>query len=118
MAVMLITEPMSLFCYRFFDGIKLQWLIVIRGLGRDMAVLRNADLWERVAECERVIDASADPKRREMLTHLRTLWVNLAREGPQLDGAAVEEQITTLARIHSDLTRAAMAGAASDRADA
>ena len=85
-----------------------------------MAVLQKADLglWERIAECEKAVDASADPKRREMLIHLRTLWVNLAHERPYLSGLAVEEQIAALARIHVDLTRSAIAGAASDRADA
>jgi hypothetical protein len=54
------------------------------------------------------IAASAEPKQREMLTHLRTLWVNLAGESPHLDGVAVEQQIAALARIHSDLTRGAI----------
>ena len=91
--------------------------IVSRELRKDMAVLQNAGLWERVAECRKAIDASADPKRREMLAHLRVLWVNLARESPHLDGAAVQEQITALAGIHADLMRAAITGAASDRVE-
>jgi hypothetical protein len=103
--------------HRVFGGIEFGRLAVSREFWRDVAVSQSADLWKRVAECERVIDASADPDQREMLTHLRTLWVNLARESPHLDGSAVEAQTTALIRIHIDLMRATIAAADSDGAE-
>jgi hypothetical protein len=93
--------------HRFFGEIELRR----RAFWRVVAVPPSADPLERVAECEQAIDATADSNQREMLTHLRTLWVNLARESPLLDGAAVQDQVATLTRIHVDLMRAAITGA-------
>jgi hypothetical protein len=67
-------------------------------------MLQKSYLWEKTAECERAIKTARDPKRREMLTHLRTLWVNLARERQHMD-SALAEQTAAIARIHADLMR-------------
>jgi hypothetical protein len=103
--------------HRVLGGIEFGRLVVSREFWRDVAMSQSADLWKKVAECERVIDASADPDQREVLTHLRTLWVNLARESPHLDGGAVEAQTTALIRIHIDLMRAAVAATDSGGAE-
>ena len=103
--------------HRLLGGIEFRRLVVSREPCRDVAALQSADLWKMVAECERAIDAGADPDQHEMLTHLLTMWLNLARESPHLDSGAVEEQTTALNRIHVDLMRAAIAGADSDVAD-
>jgi hypothetical protein len=62
----------------------------------------QVDLWKKAAECTRAIEAASDPIQREMLTHLRTLWTNLANESPFL-GDTLADQITTVSRIHDDL---------------
>jgi hypothetical protein len=64
------------------------------------------DLWERLAECKRAIRATNDPKMREMLTHLRTLWINVAHESQTPGAGAPAEQVATLAKIHGELTKA------------
>jgi hypothetical protein len=68
--------------------------------------MSRADLWNKAAECTRAIAATSDPVRREMLTHLRTLWTNLAKESPLL-GKKLADQISTIGRIHDDLMQTA-----------
>jgi hypothetical protein len=64
------------------------------------------DLWERLAECRRAIRATNDPKMREMLTHLRALWISFAHESQTPGASAPAEQVATLAKIHGELTKA------------
>ena len=68
--------------------------------------MSQADLWNKAAECTRAIEATSDPIQREMLTHLRTLWTNLANECP-LPGNKLADQISTIGRIHDDLMQTA-----------
>jgi hypothetical protein len=69
--------------------------------------MSQKELWQKAAECTRAIDATGDPKTREMLTHLRTLWINLANDSQFLGAGALVEQIATVGRIHADLTQLA-----------
>jgi hypothetical protein len=69
--------------------------------------MSQKDLWERAAECVQAIEATSDPARREMLTHLQTLWTNLANESPFLRPDNLDEQIGAIGRIHSDLIQTA-----------
>jgi hypothetical protein len=64
--------------------------------------MSQTDLWRMVAECERAIEATTDPLRREVLTRLRELWTNLANESPFL-GDKLTEEIERITRIHADL---------------
>jgi hypothetical protein len=66
--------------------------------------MSQMNLWDRVAECTREIEASSDPTRREMFTHLRALWINLANESQLLSNDALAEQIAAVDKIHADLT--------------
>jgi hypothetical protein len=68
--------------------------------------MSQADLWNKAAECTRAIEATSDPIQREMLTHLRTLWTNLANERP-LPGNKLADQISTIGGIHDDLMQTA-----------
>jgi hypothetical protein len=68
--------------------------------------MSQADLWNKAAECTRAIEATNDPFLREMLTHLRTLWTNLANESPFL-GHKLADQISTIGGIHDDLMQTA-----------
>ena len=62
------------------------------------------ELSAKAAECTRAIDATSDPKVREMLIHLRTLWINLADDSQRFGDAALVKQIAMISRIHTDLT--------------
>jgi hypothetical protein len=68
--------------------------------------MSQAELWNKAAECTRAIEATSDPIQREMLTHLRTLWTNLANERP-FPGNKLADQISTIAGIHDDLMQTA-----------
>jgi hypothetical protein len=68
--------------------------------------MSQAYLWNKAAECARVIEATDDLIQREMLTHLQTLWINLANESPFL-GDKLEEQIEAISSIHVDLMQTA-----------
>ena len=65
--------------------------------------MSQRDLWEKAAECAQAIDATSDPTRREMLTHLQTLWTDLANESPFLNGPNREERIAVVEGLHTDL---------------
>ena len=69
--------------------------------------MSQTNLWEKAAECAQAIEATSDPIKREVLTHLQTLWTNLANESPFLDNAQVADQTVTLSGIQTDLIQAA-----------
>jgi hypothetical protein len=75
---------------------------------RRQAKMSQRDLWEKAAECARAIEATTDPARREMLTHLQMLWTNLANAGPFLGRAKLADQVAAIGRIHVDLMQAAI----------
>jgi hypothetical protein len=70
--------------------------------------MSQRDRWEKAAECARAIEATTDPARREMLTHLQMLWTNLANAGPFLGRAKLADQVAAIGRIHVDLMQAAI----------
>jgi hypothetical protein len=65
----------------------------------------SQDLWDKAAECARAIETTSDPRQREMLTHLQTLWTNLANESQVVSGHQLADQIATISKIHADLVR-------------
>jgi hypothetical protein len=67
--------------------------------------MSREDLFERAAECTRMIEATSSPTNRKMLTNLRSLWINLANENAILSDAELAEQIAAVTRIHADLMR-------------
>ena len=40
----------------------------------------TVDPWEKAADCERALDAAADPDRHAMLERVRDLWIALGNE--------------------------------------
>ena len=74
------------------------------------AQMSQKDLFDKAAECARMIGTTNDPLRRDMLTHLQTLWTNLANESLILGEAALAEQIATVTTIHADLIPAPAEG--------
>ena len=70
--------------------------------------MSQGDLWEKTAECARAIEATTDPARREMLTHLQMVWTNLANASPFLGRAKLADQVAAISGIHVDLMLAAI----------
>jgi hypothetical protein len=64
---------------------------------------QETDPWQKAAECTRAIEATDDQTQREMLTHLRTLWIDLANERHLLDDPELAKQIAAIAQIHAGL---------------
>ena len=65
----------------------------------------SQDLWDKAAECARAIEATSDPFQREMLTHLQTLWTNLANESQVVGAIQLADEIATISKFHADLVR-------------
>jgi hypothetical protein len=59
----------------------------------------------KAAECARAIETTKDPQTRQALTHLRTLWINLANESQILSESYLADQIKAASQIHTDLMR-------------
>jgi len=47
---------------------------------RDCSVMRTIDPWQEAAECERSLEAEANPERRVVLEKLRDLWIVLGND--------------------------------------
>jgi hypothetical protein len=62
-----------------------------------------AELRSMVAQCAWAIEATDEPTKHEMLTHLHALWINLAHESPYLSADALAEQIAKISLIHTDI---------------
>ena len=70
-------------------------LLAVRQRGRltSKRMLR-VDPWEKAADCERAIQAAADPQQKTILKNLRYLWIALANESECM--SAVEFRIAML----------------------
>ena len=55
--------------------------------------MSRIDPWEKAADCERAIQAAADPQQKTILKNLRYLWIALANESE------------TIGRLHVALAR-------------
>jgi hypothetical protein len=64
------------------------------------AKMSQRKLWDKAAACTLAAQATNDPKRREILTCLRELWINLANANP--DDRTVAE-IAVIERMHDEL---------------
>jgi hypothetical protein len=65
--------------------------------------MSQTDPWEKAAECARAIKTTRDPKTRQALTRLRTLWINLADDSQLLSESYLADQIKTASQIHAGL---------------
>ena len=64
------------------------------------------DLWERAAECQRVLEG-AESNQRQILVNVRDLWIGLANANSLLTDAEFDRQIQAINRIHADLIKSA-----------
>ena len=64
------------------------------------------DPWEKAADCERAIQAAADPQQKTILKNLRYLWIALANESECMSADEFAHESETIGRLHVALARA------------
>ena len=60
-------------------------------------------LWDRAEECARAIQATSDPKQRELLTRIQDLWITLANDSRFMSAARLSDEMAAIGRIHAEL---------------
>jgi hypothetical protein len=60
------------------------------------------DPWEKAADCERSLQATADPQRRYVLRHLRDLWIGVGNESGFTTPDKLAQEIEVIGRLHAD----------------
>jgi hypothetical protein len=63
----------------------------------------HARLFDRAAECERLMDAASDPETKEILRLARDMWIALANKRMSAD--YVTKQIADPAKLQRDLSQ-------------
>jgi hypothetical protein len=71
------------------------------------AAMLQIDPWEKAAECERALQAAADPADREIFADVRQLWIGLANARCLLSGVELEEQLEAINQVHGELIKPA-----------
>jgi hypothetical protein len=69
--------------------------------------MSEIDPWEKAADCERAIQAAADPQQKTILKNLRYLWIALANESECMSADEFAHESETIGRLHVALARAA-----------
>ena len=74
--------------------------------GATEATMSRIDPWEKAADCERAIQAAADPQQKTILKNLRYLWIALANESECMSADEFAHESETIGRLHIALSRA------------
>ena len=74
--------------------------------GATEATMSRIDPWEKAADCERAIQAAADPQQKTILKNLRYLWIALANESECMSADEFAHESETIGRLHVALARA------------
>jgi hypothetical protein len=64
---------------------------------------RQSELFDRAAECERLMSRVSDPVKKATLEQLRNLWIALANESPSFTRQVLAREIAAIERIQSSL---------------
>ena len=64
----------------------------------------QGDLFERAAECQRLMDTATDPDRKETLKQLRDMWTALANENATMPSELLAKQIADLEKLQRGLS--------------
>lgn len=67
---------------------------------------RQSDLFQRAAECERLMKLAYDPQRQKVFKELRDLWVSLANESASFSDPAFAAQVERIEDIQSTFDEA------------
>ena len=71
--------------------------------------MSRIDPWEKAADCERAIQAAADPQQKTILKNLRYLWIALANESECMSADEFAHESETIGRLHIALARSPLA---------
>jgi hypothetical protein len=78
--------------------------IVWFATGGDLLV-EQEEIWQRAAECSRLLDMLTDETNRKLIANLRDLWIALGNESPFLGKAKLIRQIAELEKIQLEVIR-------------
>ena len=65
----------------------------------------QANLFDRAAECERLMDAASDANERETIKLFRDMWIMLANESATMSADYVTKQIADIERLQRGLSQ-------------
>jgi hypothetical protein len=63
--------------------------------------MSQIDPWEKAAECDRAMQISSDPVRRDVLKNLQEMWLILANKNLQLSEEERACEAEKIGRLHS-----------------
>ena len=61
----------------------------------------QSKLFDRAAQCARLMNLSADPVNKQTLKQLRDMWIALANESRSMSAQELAKQITSIEAIQS-----------------
>jgi hypothetical protein len=65
----------------------------------------QAHLFDRAAECERLMAAASDPETKEILRLARDMWIALANESAAMSDDNMTKQIANIEKLQRDLSQ-------------
>ena len=63
----------------------------------------QSNLFDRAADCERLMSSSCDLVKRESLKQLRDMWIALANESASMSAQELAKEIISIEAIQSGL---------------
>jgi hypothetical protein len=63
--------------------------------------MSQIDPWEKAAECDRAMQISSDPVRRDVLKNLQEMWLILANKNLQLSEEESAREAEKIGRLHA-----------------
>ena len=91
----------SQFASRVWDRQNRLVCILIRPDGSPMS--EQSNLFDRAADCERLMSLSCDLVKRESLKQLRDMWIDLANESASMSAQELAKEIISIEAIQSGL---------------
>jgi hypothetical protein len=70
-----------------------------------MIMTEQANLFDRAADCERLMEAAFDPTIKETFKQLRDMWIMLANQSPAMSADYATEQIAGIESLQRGLSQ-------------
>jgi hypothetical protein len=67
--------------------------------------MEQEEIWQRAAECSRLLDTLTDETNRKLIANLRDLWVALGNQSPFLGKAELIKRAVELEKIELEVLR-------------
>ena len=64
---------------------------------------RQSELFDRAADCERLMSLASDLEKRGILRQLRDLWITLANESDLMSARSLANEVAAMEKIQSSL---------------